>query len=499
MRFMIFVINGMIWRWLIKPIIILFLLISLWMLLPGCQSSSANPNTAELQASPTAFIEVLPTTTPNQTHAPLPQQGGPFLLIQTNLDEHRIFNLSNTESAFFMPPTSQTGFNLKDRLSPSGQKMFFTDDQGNIILTDLLTGQILETHTPSNDAAVFDLNLAVEEARASLNEIDYPDTDLLRFIETAYQKSIADIRWYQNDQYMLTVHTSTPTSTNLSLYDLASKTRIELEKLPGLVLDYQVSPGGKHILVKKAYFDEPQTWMHDLYYLVNVDTKEIQPIPMPALVDNPSLSWLTNELIGINHQMQPIGGVDYSIFDLNNQAFRQVIKGSFTHISQYKDKLFVLKQNNPSDITTTSLITYEGETLKQQELNDRCFYKEGMGDFILINCETDSLLLDENLDVTPLGDRVSLLSSAPGGDLVIYANKDGGTFFLNQISLERQPFLLEGTPLEIRWLPDGTAFLYRLSGELYLYNFDQMQSTLILTSPQLSDYTNINAVWIDFN
>jgi hypothetical protein len=122
-----------------------------------------------------------------------------------------------------------------------------------------------------------------------------------------------------------------------------------------------------------------------------------------------------------------------------------------------------------------------------------------MGDFILINCATDSLLLDENLDITPLGDRVSLLSSAPGGDNVIFVNQDGGTFLLNQISLERQPIPLEGTPLEIRWVPDGSGFLYRLSGELHLYDIDLKQSTLILTSAHLSDYSNINAVWINKN
>lgn len=496
---MVFVIFGMIWRWLIKSFINLTLLISLWMILPGCLSSPANPGTGELQASPTDSIEVLPTTVPNQTHAPLPQQGGPFLLIQTNLEEYKIFNFSTIESVSFNPPMPYRGFNLNDRLSPTGQKMFFPDGQGNIIVTDLITGQILETHSPSNNAPIFDLNLAVEAARSSLTEIDYPDANLMTSIETAYHESIANIRWYQNDQYLLTVHSSTPTSTNLSLYDLASKTRIELEKLPGLVLDYQVSPGGKHILVKKAYFDEPQTWMHDLYYLINIDTKEVQPIPMPSLVDNPSLSWLNNELIGINHQMQPIGGVDYSIFNLNNQALRHMVKGPFTHINQYKDKLFILKQNNAPDITTISLISYEGETLKLQEINNRCVYKGRMGDFILINCETESLLLDENLDITPLGNRVSLLSSAPGGDNVIFVNQDGGTFLLNQISLERQPILMEGTPLEIRWLPDGSGFLYRLSGELHLYDINLKQSTLILTSAHLSDYTNINAIWIDMN
>jgi hypothetical protein len=285
----------------------------------------------------------------------------------------------------------------------------------------------------------------------------------------------------------------------LSFYDLASKTQIALENLPGLVLDYQVSPGGKHILIKKAYVDDPLAWNYDRYYLINVDTKYIQPIPLPALVDNPSLSWLNNELIGINHQMQPIGGVDYSIFNLNNQALRHMVKGSFTHINQYKDKLFILKQNNAPDITTISLISYEGETLKLQEINNRCVYKGRMGDFILINCETESLLLDENLDITPLGNRVSLLSSAPGGDNVIFVNQDGGTFLLNQISLERQPILMEGTPLEIRWLPDGSGFLYRLSGELHLYDINLKQSTLILTSAHLSDYTNINAIWIDMN
>jgi len=285
------------------------LLISLWMLLTGCLSLFFHQNSQELQASSSAPAaeEALSTTAPLQTHDPLPQSGGPFLLIQSNLADYNIIDLSTGVSMPFIPTTPNCQFKLNANLSPSGQKIFFLDDQENIILTDLVSGQILETLSFTRDKPIFQLNLALEEVRSNFDEINYPDTSLLSFIKTAYQQSISEIHWYQSDQYWLAARDSTTTNTTLTLYYISSKTWITLENQPGLVLDYQIAPGGNHILLKKGYINEPADWKHNRYYLVDVVAQEAQPIPLPAFVDNPRFTWLNHDAIGITHQMQPLG------------------------------------------------------------------------------------------------------------------------------------------------------------------------------------------------
>ncbi|MDY6846548.1 MAG: hypothetical protein SVP52_05380 [Chloroflexota bacterium] len=477
------------------------LLISLWMVLTGCLFLSTDQNSQELQEYPSVLTdeEALPTSAHLQTHDPLPSSGGPFLLIQSNLADYDIFDLSTGVSTPFTPPTPNRQFKLKAILSPSGQKIFFTDDQENIILTDLVSGQILETLSFTHDEPIFQLNLTLEEVQSSFDETNFPDTSLLAFIESSYRQSISEIRWYQSDQYWLTARDATTTSTTLTLYDIESKTWVTLENQPGLVLDYQIAPGGNHILLKKGYINEPGYWSHHRYYLVDVAAQEAQPIPLPALVDNPRFTWLNQDTIGITHKTKTLGGVDFSVFDLKKRGLRQVIKGSFTHVSGYDQNLISIKNNHETGITTIALITYDGETLFQQDLNDPCIYKGRVNKFILVNCETNSLLLDEHLKITTLGKPISLMSSAPGGDRGILVNRDEETFLFDQNTLESHPIILEGSPLEIRWLPDGSSFLYRLSGELYLHDLAHQESTLVLTSAHLSDYTNINAVWINID
>lgn len=122
-----------------------------------------------------------------------------------------------------------------------------------------------------------------------------------------------------------------------------------------------------------------------------------------------------------------------------------------------------------------------------------------MDDLVLLNCETDSLLIDEILQITPFGPLVSLLMPAGQGKNAILVTRNGETFLLNRNTLEHEPLVLEGTPIEIRWLPEGSGFLYRLSGELFVYNLKNQKSSLLLESTILSDYTNINAVLIDLD
>jgi hypothetical protein len=113
-----------------------------------------------------------------------------------------------------------------------------------------------------------------------------------------------------------------------------------------------------------------------------------------------------------------------------------------------------------------------------------------------LNCEVDSLTLNENLDVTPFGSLVSLLVPASQSENAVLATQDEAVLLLNRKTLEREPLELEGRPLEIRWVPDGTGFLYRITGKLLIYDLESGESSLLLNAQSLGDYTNINAVWV---
>jgi hypothetical protein len=118
---------------------------------------------------------------------------------------------------------------------------------------------------------------------------------------------------------------------------------------------------------------------------------------------------------------------------------------------------------------------------------------------MILNCETESLLMDSDLETAPFSGPIFLLSGAPDGNTWIRVERSGQTTRLDSDLSNPQPIALEGAALEVRWLPDSTSFLYRTLGQLFLYDLAEEGSTLILESDLLGDYANINAVWIDIS
>jgi len=470
-----------------------------WMGLAGCAQPTDDQFAREIQNTSTDRTtgKPGPTTSTRQTHDPLPLTPGPFLLIQSDFTEYKIFDLSTGISTPFHPPVNNPVGGLGVHFSPGGRKMFFLSDQGEILLTDLITGKILDTFPGLSDKTHFQPDLTLQKARSLFGEMPYSDETLIDFIGKAYQESISNIRWYQSDRYLLSPQDMDPTSTSLSLYDLESDSLKPLETQPGLVLDYWIGPDKEKILLKKGYINEAGFWLDNSYYVLNVPTKVIRPVPFPDLVDNPTLFWLDAETIGITHQIQPIGGIGFSTYNLTNNNLSQVIKDAFTHIRRYGEKLLILQYALESQQTIATFTTFNGEVINQQIINDRCFFKSQVNNYILLNCEADSLFFDETLQFTPFGGLVSLLAPGPGGDSAIVVTRDETIFLINQISLEQQPIALEGMPIEIRWLPDASGFLYRVSEYLFFYDFNTRESRLLFTSPSLGDYSNINAEWIN--
>jgi hypothetical protein len=90
------------------------------------------------------------------------------------------------------------------------------------------------------------------------------------------------------------------------------------------------------------------------------------------------------------------------------------------------------------------------------------------------------------------------LAPAPDGNQFIQVNQDASTILLDS-SFEQIGLLsLDSQPLEIRWLPDSSGFLYRTPLSLFLYQMETNTSILLISSNLFSDYRNLNAVWIEF-
>jgi hypothetical protein len=474
--------------------------IILWSSISGCTSLSGSDSLPQAQITQTEMEsqEIRPRSTLIVTHDPLPQPGGSYLLIQTNFDKYVILDISTGKKIPFQSPGTNQKFTLNANLSPSGRKMRFQIDETMVILTDLASGEILETYSLQPDQSLFKADLVLQELRTKQNlEID--DDSLLNHIATAHQNSLADIRWYQSDQFWLLPQDSGKTSTSLSLFDLEMETFLILESEPGLVLDYWVGPDKNRILVEKGYLKEPGFSVDVHYYVLDVLEHKVEPVPLPDSSEKPILSWIDAGIIGITHQMQPVGGINYSIYDVNSGELTQLFKGSFSHISSYKGGLLLFHNNPALSQTKASYLTYDGEIISQQTLNRRCFYKGRLDDKILLNCESESLLLSETMTSSPFDGAISVWSPAPDHSKIIFVNHDEEVFLLDQNSQESELMVLEGTPLEIRWIPNNTGYLYRTKGNLFVYDFANQQSQFLLNSDFLGDYTNINAVWINMN
>jgi hypothetical protein len=238
-------------------------------------------------------------------------------------------------------------------------------------------------------------------------------------------------------------------------------------------------------------------WQDDRYYLLDQIQKTATPIPLPDDSDNPTVSSFSSSSIGITHQMEPLGGVNFSVMDLNSMTTNQIVTGPFTHILPLRSNLLIVSHDQESNTTNLTLQTFDGQVLAQSQIASQCFFKAVVvPDHLLFNCETQSLLLDEKLQATTFGETIRIFSYAPDRKSVIVVDAMDKTKLLDHALGEIQEIILEAPPLEIRWLPDSSGFLYRTSGHIYYYDLSLNKSQLLLTSDLFADYQNMNAVWI---
>ena len=481
-----------------KPWKTLLIIVLFAFVIAGCKQVSQSETPAPTIPatpieSPTPAPTTTPTTIPTPAYTALPESEGPTLLLQTDFHTYQIIDFGLGITYAFYPPEADRKYTLAPYISPDRKQMIFIHESEGIQIVDLATGNV---------RAVYDINTSSfkpESAIGTIQEI-LPDlsysTDMLEnAVRTAYQTSLQSISWFRDSDHLLTVQPGSETNTCLTLINLQTGETAPLENEAGFVQAAYTSPNGDFILLKKSLIFDANVWEDDQYYLVNLSNDDVQSIPLPGDVDNPSLSWFDQYHIQTIHKTGIAGSTGFSILNIHSIESTLLIDGLFTNVLKFGDAIAVFSKDDQSETTEIELISLQGESLASQSLPGICVRSFLIGDKILVNCQDETILLDQDLSQQTFGDPISMLKSSPIGIIIVTREKE---VFLYDPSLEnRQPLALTGEPLEFLWLPDSSGFLYRTYGMVYYYDLLTRSSQFLLESDLFTDYRNINAVWIN--
>jgi hypothetical protein len=486
-----------------NPHILVFFFV-LIILISGCTPPGAVEPALETipvaEPTPTFFLPVTPTpdTLPTDLIT-LPQdlttEPGPLLLLQTDFHEYMYLNPLTQALYPFEYPIADSQFRFRSNLSPSGTRVFFPLENSTGLIIDLFSAEVIQTYDFSGPA-LFNQERAAIEAEPWVSELDLTPAGLLEAVTQAHQSSRQLISWFQSDRYHITVQDSAETSTSLFLYDHQTGLRIQLEDLPGLVENFSVGSDGNTILLKKGLVFMPGAYRDNHYYLLNVNDQTTLPLPLPEDVQNPSVTWFDQDTIGIIHQAYMSGGSGFSLMEINSRIPTQIITGEFFDLRHFGDHLFYIQRAMEPESTTFNLITQDGQRVASRQVDKRCFYQYAAANWIVVQCELESFLLDQDLIMEPFFDFLLTLSPSPDRSTYVMNNRSEQSFLLDTGLQVIDELLLEETPLEILWLPDSTGFLYRTHGKLYFHDLFSKASSLLIKSDLFSDYSNLNAVWI---
>lgn len=482
-----------------KPLFLLLILIMLVMT-SGCDANSSLGQTTEIISTPiniesvpeTSSPTVAPTVTPGLDLASI---AGPLLLIQTDFDQYQYIDPKNQTSYPFESPFLYPQFRLRANLSPSGRQIFVPVDEHTGLIIDLRTSEVIHTYDFSGPT-LFNPALAALKAEPLVTEMDLNATALRDAVTQAHQNSRRLLRWYQSDRYHLSVQDTGETSTSLFLDDHLTGTRLQLDNQPGLVEDYQISPDGTHILLKKGLVLIPGAYRDKNYYLINIEDGSNQPILLPENIQNPSVTWFAENTLGVTHNAFMAGGSGFSLINAETMQALQIIFEDFSELRPFGERLLFIHKGVDPQTTTFKLVNADGEPVAAQTIDRPCFYQFAASNRIIFQCELESFLLDQDLRFEPFIDSVLNLSPAPDGNAFVMINRSDQIFLLDSDLQIQAELSLKETPLEILWLPDSSGFLYRTHGRLFLFDLIDETNNLLIESDLFSDYTNLNAVWV---
>ena len=191
------------------------------------------------------------------------------------------------------------------------------------------------------------------------------------------------------------------------------------------------------------------------------------------------------------------GGEGFSIININSFETTRILNEHFSDLRQFGEYLLFSQKGTDSETTSFKLLTYEGALSKKIELQKNCYFQHSFPDQIMIQCEMKSYLLDQALNMAPFFDNVLTITPAPNSNAFVMVRRTGWVFLLDADLHLNTELKLEETSLEIQWHPDSMGFLYRTHGKLYNYDLVNQVSHLLIESDLFTDYTGLNAVWIN--
>lgn len=480
-----------------KQRILFLLLLLLSLLAASCTAGTHTSTNTPAPPTPSADPTQAPTEAlaPKATASRLPASEGPTLLLQTDFDTYEVIDFGLDLTYPIELPGVSPGDRLGGMLSPGGSQLLLVNDLDEIQILDLPTGKVESVERPPSDA--FQVEQAAEAALDALAGMKYSEEAALEAVKSAHEQSTRIARWDRDDEHLFIASSDSAAGTQLTSLDLATGERTKLEREPGILENFWVR--GEKILIKKGYVFEPGFWQDDAYFVIDRESGEMTAIPLPADVDRPAIGWLSDNSLKITHQTDPAGGIGFSILDLDTLAWEPVVESAFSAIRAYQDGWLLFTQDATARTTRIQRLSIKGEPQIETTLPEPCFLNTLLGETILVNCETESLKLDEALNAAPFSDPIFLLSGAPNGQTWILVTRTEAIHRLASDLAVQNSFTLEGSPLEIRWLPDSSGFLYRKKGRLYHYDLERGLNREILVSDLLNDYTNLNAVWINLD
>ena len=464
----------------------------------GCapESQTVTPTAAQSATpteSPTPAPTATPTLFPTPAYTALPESQGPTLLLQTDFHTYQIIDFGLGITYDFSPPQEDQEYNLAANISPDRTQMIFINEPEGFQIVNLATGSIRASYDIDMDS--FHPESAVRIIQETLPDLGYSTDMLENAVRGAYLTSLQWISWYPDSDHLLFVQPGSETSTCLTHINLQTGETSTLENESGFVQNVWVSPGGELLLVKKSLVFDANVWEDDRYYLVNLVVNDVQSIPLPENVDNPSLGWFDQDHIQIIHTTDIAGSTGFSLLNIQSMESTPLVHSQFTSVWKLGNAIAVFSKDDSSESTEIDLISLQGESLASQSLPGLCVRSFLVGEKLLVNCEEESILLDKNLSQQVFGDLISMLRSSPIGIIILTRENK---IFLYDTSLEnRQPLELTGEPLEFLWLPDSTGFLYRTYGMVYYYNLLTRSSQFLLESDLFTDYRNLNAAWMN--
>lgn len=461
------------------------------------------------------FVATLPSATSikkegiSETHAPTIEPspspafdffslGSPVLLIQTEIDNYLFLNPISQASISFQPPISIPQFRLKAHISPSSRLMLFPQSDYEGIIIDLRTGETLNTYEFGGPALFIPQQAAIEAA-SLVTELNLDDTALLEAVMEAHKNSKQLTRWGQSDRYHFSVQDTGPTSTCVFLDDHQTGERIQLENMPGFVENFSLGSDGNSILLKKGLVLRTGALRDKRHYLINLADQSVHPLLLPPDVNNPSFSWFAKDTIALTDQITTSGSTGFSLININSFETAPIFADEFVDLWQLGDHLvFVQREVDPVETLFYSF-SLAGDLLGTKQVEKHCFYQFSTPTQILFQCDLESYLLDRELIIEPFYDAALSLTPAPDRSAYVMINRVAQIFLLDTDLQCINELVLEEAPLEILWHPDASGFLYRSHGRLYDYDLLNQTSHLLIKSDLFTDYTNLNAVWINLD